>query len=77
MAVSQAKLISVIRGQLEKVPERAPEYRSALLETVADIIREEQQNQIRSTQIQRKVTDLCEALGEIIVRAGADSAGER
>ena len=76
MAVTPGKLLGVFREELAKVPERAPGYRDALFETISDIIREEQLNQIRSTQIQRKVTDLCEALGEIIVRASTDNRNQ-
>ena len=66
------KIIDVIKQKCYEAPERAPEYKEALLDTVSDVVWSEYQHNIRATTIQQKVTDLCEALGDYIQRNTRD-----
>ena len=66
------KLINTIKQKCQEVPERAPGYHAALLDTVSDIVWEENKHAIRSTTIQKIVTDCCEALGDYVHRNSKD-----
>lgn len=69
------KLINAIKEKCQEVPERAPGYRAALLDTVSDIVWEEHKHAIRATTIQKTVTDCCEALGDYIPRNSREESG--
>lgn len=67
--MSTKKIIDIIKEKCQQAPERVPDYRDALLDTVSDVIWAEHQHAIRATTIQKIVTDQCEALGDFIQRS--------
>ena len=62
------KLISTFKEKCKEAPERAPDYHDALFDTLSDIIWKEYEHSIRSTNIQKTITEYCDALGEYIYR---------
>lgn len=65
-AKSQDKLISLIRSECAKAPERAHGYREELLRAIADVVSAEKEHALRATDIQKQVTGICERLGDFI-----------
>ena len=72
MTVSQQKLLSVLRDQVDQIDEtdRVPGYRRDLLETLAQIVVLEKEHLEARTQIQKKINDKAQALGTILLKAG-------
>ena len=66
--MSTRRIINIIKEKCQQAPERAPDYRKVLLDTVSDIVWAEHQHSIQATRIQKIVTDNCEALGDFIQR---------
>ena len=66
--MSTKKIIGIVLEKCAEAEERAPDYRKALLDTVSDIVWAEHLNSVRSTPIQKIVTDYCQALGDFIER---------
>lgn len=64
MPINQRRLVEVFRETCAEVPERFPGYRDVLLEAVADVMTAEREHSIRHTQIQQKVSDVCDRLGD-------------
>lgn len=73
--MSSKKVISVIKDKCKQAPARAPDYQDELMDKVAEIVWAERQHIIRSTNIQKIVTDYCEVLGEYIYRKTGDDSG--
>lgn len=63
-ATPRDKLIAMIQQRCMEIPERTLGYREELLAVLADIVRAERDHQVRSTDIQIKVTGYCERLGD-------------
>ena len=74
MIVSQQKLLSVLRDQVEQIEEddRVPGYRMHLLETLAQIVVLEKEHLEARTQIQKKINDKAQALATDLLMAGWD-----
>ena len=66
MAVNPKQLVETLKNQCEEVSERVPDYRAALLDTVADIVYQEREHTIAAIPIQQRVTDQCDALGKFL-----------
>ena len=63
MPLNEHKIISIILGQCDKVPQRCPGYRKELISTLTDIIQLERQHRVQGTNIQVKINDKCNAAG--------------
>ena len=72
MTVSQHKLLTVLREQVAQIDEeaRVPDYRSHLLETLAQIVVLEKEHLEARIPIQKRVTDQSQALATILLKAG-------
>jgi len=75
MAITQRRLIEVIREQCGMIEERVPGYLGELAETVADIMVAERDHSVRATAIQNQVTDHLERLGDTLWRSAGDDSG--
>jgi len=73
MSVAPRRLINALTQHCAEVPERVPGYREALLEQLAEIMTAEREATIRRLNIQQKVSDCCEVLGEYLARSGNPS----
>ncbi|MFQ5750603.1 MAG: hypothetical protein ACE5HI_01280 [bacterium] len=73
MAVNRKKLIQLLLQQIEDVEERCPDYKSALRDSLTDILELERQKRIHGTHIRQKVADKCAALGEFLTRNRVNS----
>ena len=62
------KIVDVISEKCKHAPDRVEDYHEALLDAVTEIIWKERQHVTQATQIQKEVTDSCEALGDFIDR---------
>ncbi len=72
MAVNPKQLVETLKSQCNKIPERVPGYREALLDAVADVVYQEREHTIRALPIQQKVTDLCDGLGKFLAAEEGD-----
>jgi hypothetical protein len=72
MTVSQQKLLTVLRDQVEQIDEadRVGGYRKDVLETLAQIVVLEKEHLEARTQIQKKITDKAQALATVLLKAG-------
>lgn len=68
MAIQQRALMETLRSEVEEIEEAYPGYRADLLDHLSQIVFLEREHQQRSTQIQKKVSDRCQALGQLLVR---------
>lgn len=59
-------IIRTIKKKCQEAPKRAPNYEEVLLDTVSDILLAENLHATQATNIQQKVTDYCESLGDFI-----------
>lgn len=64
MAITQQKLLGVIKAECQNVEDRGLGYRSELLAAIADIVKAEREHSVRATLIQQQVVDICERLGD-------------
>ncbi len=71
MTVSQQKLITVLRQQVDALDEttRVPGYRDHLFETLAQIVVLEREHLEARTQIQKKINDKAKALATSLIEA--------
>lgn len=72
MAITQRRLIEVIRQQCASVDERVPGYLAELENAVADVMVAERDHSVRATAIQQQITDHLEALGDFLWKHGGD-----
>ncbi len=72
MTVSQQKLLSVLRDQVNELDEseRVTGYRQQLMETLAQIVVLEKEHLEARTQIQKKITDKAHALAKVLTQQG-------
>jgi len=66
MPLIQKKIVSIISEQCKILNERCRDYRSEILNTIADILELERQHRIRSINIQQKINDKCDATGRYL-----------
>jgi hypothetical protein len=79
MPLNERKIIQIILEESGSVPERCKDYREELINTISDIIAEERQHRVLGTNIQQKVNDKSNTLGQLLVRERAKAgagAGE-
>lgn len=68
MASTQKQLLETIKQQCQSADERFPDYRYQLFAAVADILATERSHRDHPTNVVQKITDKCEALGDLIAR---------
>lgn len=78
MPHNDKKVVAVILEQSQALPQRCEGYRDEVLQTVSDILGSEQTHKVQATNIQQKVTDKCQALGNYLAvkRRGRGSRKE-
>jgi hypothetical protein len=69
VTVSQQKLLSVLRQRVGEIDEstRVQKYQKHVLSSLAEIVALERQHSQSAIQIQKKINDQCEALGQILL----------
>ena len=60
------KLVKIFKEKCADAPKRVPDYHNALFETLSEIIWKEYEHSIRATNIQKSITEYCDALGEYV-----------
>ena len=77
MPLNEKKIISIILQECNALPERCVGYRHEMLSTITDIIQAERQHRVQGTNIQQRINDKCNALGQLLAsRRGQLSDGE-
>ena len=66
MPANNQKIIAIICEEIEGIEKRCPGYHEALLDAVAEIISDERQHRVRGTNIQQKVNDKCNSVGQFL-----------
>jgi len=68
MTVSQEKLLAVLREKVEAIDEytRVKGYKKSVFLSLAEIVVLERQHRQSAIQIQKRVSDQCQALGRIL-----------
>lgn len=64
MSIGDRKIVQTIIGECEELEERCPDYQSAILDLIADIIAIERRHQVSATRVQQKVNDKFRATGQ-------------
>jgi hypothetical protein len=67
MPLNERKIIQIILEQCKNLPERCDGYRSAVIETVTDIIQTERMHRVQGTNIQQRINDKCNATAQFLV----------
>lgn len=66
MPLTGKKIISILLEEAEKVDERCRGYRKEIVELMADIVDLERQHRVQGINIQQKIGDKCNALGQLL-----------
>lgn len=66
MPLNEKKIISLILDQCKNIDERCEGYRNEILEVVSEILIYERQNRTQGTNIQQKISDKCNAAGQLL-----------
>ena len=66
MPAENARVLSLVLEEVEKIEERCPRYKEEIKNTVAEIIQAELQHRIQSTRIQQTVDDKCDVAGRFL-----------
>ena len=68
MPLNNRKIITIILDECESIEERCDGYREELVETITEIIVLEGQHRVQGTNIQQKINDKCNAVGNFLAR---------
>jgi len=68
MAIDRKELSNVFKKRCQEVDTLFGGYNNELYKSVIDIIHYENQHLERHTNIQKKVNDICGALGELVIK---------
>lgn len=66
MPINDRKIISIILQESEKVESRCEGYHEAIIEGIGDIIAFEREHNVVATNVQKKITDKCNAIGRFL-----------
>jgi len=72
MPLHSQRVIDILLAECKARPERFPGYNDDLLETLAEIMKLENEHRRRGTNIKQRVADACNALGQVISRKKSD-----
>lgn len=74
MPLNDRKIISIILEQCKQVEQRCTGYREELINTIADIIEFERGHRVEATNIQKKISEKCNATARMLAEARGHSA---
>lgn len=66
MPLNDRKIISIILDQASEIEERCPGYRKELIAVIAEIIEHERGHRVSATNIQKKISDKCNAVAHFL-----------
>lgn len=66
MPANDQKIIDIIFSEIESVPERCEDYRTALRDALFDIIAAERGHRIARTNIDQQIADQINAVGRLL-----------
>ena len=69
MPLNDRKIISIILDQASGVEERCQGYRKELIAVIAEIIEYERGHRVSATNIQKKISDKCNAVAHFLADA--------
>lgn len=70
MPASNMKVVEMIMGEANSVDERCKGYRGALVDAVAEILAAVRENRIKANNVQRRISDQCNAVGRYLSSHG-------
>ena len=76
MAYNDKKILQVLLGELEEVPERCDGYREDIAHLLGDVLNFEREHAISRTNVVKKIADQVNTVGLDLYRARAHSAAE-
>ena len=68
MPTNRNHLLEIMKEELLNVEEKRTGYRQELMATLADILMLEHENSVKGLNIQQKVSEKCQALGEYLAK---------
>jgi len=74
MPLNERRIIQIILEECQAVPDRCKDYQSELISTVSDVIQEERQHRVSGTNIQQKISDKINTLGQLLAKELAGSS---
>lgn len=66
MPANYRHVTTLILQELESIEERCQGYRASLVDAIVDIITAERQHRIKGTNIQQRVDEKCNAVGQFL-----------
>jgi hypothetical protein len=78
MPLNDKKMISIILQEANHIEDRCSGYREEIIEVIADILDNERQHRVQGTNIQKKISDKCNAAGRFLAQTRSEDgmAGE-
>lgn len=75
MPLNERKIISIILEQASEIEERCPGYKKELIAVIAEIIEYERGHRVSATNIQKKISDKCNAVAHFLADRGTSTNG--
>jgi hypothetical protein len=66
MPLNDRKIIQIILEECRQVQERCEGYREEVIEVISDIVEYERQHRVQPTNIQKKISDKCNAAARFL-----------
>ncbi len=77
MPLNDRKIISIILEECDGIEERCTGYRKAIIDVICDILEYERGHRVSATNIQKKINDKCNAVGQFLaMKRGHDAKAE-
>ncbi len=73
MAYNDKKILQVLVGELDKIPERCGGYQDELTHLLGDVLNLERGHFIAKTSVVKKISDRVNAVGMILYRSRSGS----
>jgi len=75
MPLNDKKIISIILEQCAGVEQRCKGYREEIIEVISDILEYERGHRVSATNIQKKISDKCNAAARFLAEQRARQGG--
>jgi hypothetical protein len=77
MPLNDKKIISIILEQCADIEERCKGYREEIIEAITDILEYERGHRVSATNIQKKISDKCNAAARFLAEQRARQTGTK
>ena len=75
MPLNERRIAEIILEECQAVPDRCKDYKSELISTISDLITDERQHRVSGTNIQQKISDKINTVGQLLAKELATQKG--